>query len=106
MAKWMMFDCKVLNVVDGDTLDVEFDVGFNIKFKARVRLADINTPEKGQPDYTEAAAFVFDRVTAGMYAYVWKLDKYGRYIVRLFLPDGTSLNQLLIEHGLAKPYKE
>ena len=37
--------CKVTRVVDGDTIDVDVDLGFNIWHKARVRLAGIDTPE-------------------------------------------------------------
>lgn len=40
-----IYDCKVLNVVDGDTIDIELDLGFNIKVKERVRLIGVDTPE-------------------------------------------------------------
>jgi micrococcal nuclease len=36
---------KVTGVVDGDTIDVELDLGFNISYSQRVRLAGIDTPE-------------------------------------------------------------
>jgi micrococcal nuclease len=36
---------KVTKVVDGDTIDVDIDLGFNISFAQRVRLAGIDTPE-------------------------------------------------------------
>ena len=36
---------KVLKVVDGDTIDVDIDLGFDISFTSRVRLAGIDTPE-------------------------------------------------------------
>jgi micrococcal nuclease len=36
---------KVNNVVDGDTIDVDIDLGFDISFSSRVRLAGIDTPE-------------------------------------------------------------
>jgi len=36
---------KVTNVVDGDTIDVDIDLGFDISFSSRVRLAGIDTPE-------------------------------------------------------------
>ena len=43
-----MFDyrCKLLRVVDGDTIDVNLDLGFNVWHKARVRMLGIDTPEK------------------------------------------------------------
>ncbi len=36
---------KVNNIVDGDTIDVDIDLGFDISFSSRVRLAGIDTPE-------------------------------------------------------------
>lgn len=43
-----MFEYKALitNVVDGDTFDMDIDLGFNIHIHERVRLLDIDTPEK------------------------------------------------------------
>jgi micrococcal nuclease len=52
-----IYNCKVLNVVDGDTIDVEIDLGFNIKIKARVRLLGLDTPEVFGPK-AEAAGIV------------------------------------------------
>lgn len=40
-----VYQCKVVKVVDGDTLDLEIDLGFNIKIKERVRLLGVDTPE-------------------------------------------------------------
>lgn len=40
------YKAKVVNVVDGDTMDLEVDLGFRIYHKIRVRLLGINTPEK------------------------------------------------------------
>ena len=44
---------KVTNVVDGDTIDVEIDLGFDISFSSRVRLAGIDTPESRTTDKAE-----------------------------------------------------
>lgn len=44
---------KVTNVVDGDTIDVEIDLGFDISFSSRVRLAGIDTPESRTKDLAE-----------------------------------------------------
>jgi micrococcal nuclease len=40
-----VYECKIINVVDGDTIDIELDLGFNIKMKERVRLLGLDTPE-------------------------------------------------------------
>ena len=39
------YSCKVLKVVDGDTLDLEIDLGFNVRIKERIRLYGVDTPE-------------------------------------------------------------
>ena len=41
---------QVRNVVDGDTIDVDIDLGFDISFSSRVRLAGIDTPESSTTD--------------------------------------------------------
>ena len=46
---------KVTGVVDGDTIDVELDLGFNISYSQRVRLAGIDTPESRTTDKKEKA---------------------------------------------------
>ena len=46
---------QVTNVVDGDTIDVVIDLGFDISFTSRVRLAGIDTPESRTKDLAEKA---------------------------------------------------
>jgi micrococcal nuclease len=46
---------KVNNIVDGDTIDVDIDLGFDISFSSRVRLAGIDTPESRTTDKVEKA---------------------------------------------------
>ena len=43
---------KVSKVVDGDTIDVDIDLGFDISFSSRVRLAGIDTPESRTATFT------------------------------------------------------
>jgi len=44
---------KVVKIVDGDTIDVMIDLGFDIKYKSRVRLFGIDTPESRTRDLVE-----------------------------------------------------
>jgi micrococcal nuclease len=46
---------KVHKVVDGDTIDVDIDLGFSVSFFSRVRLAGIDTPESRTTDAKEKA---------------------------------------------------
>lgn len=50
------YGAKVLNVVDGDTLDLMIDLGFNIHHKIRVRLFGVNTPESRTKDLKEKSS--------------------------------------------------
>ena len=48
------YRAKLVRCVDGDTADLEVDLGFNLTAKIRGRLTGVNTPERGQADYREA----------------------------------------------------
>tara|TARA_R100000808_G_scaffold15950_1_gene36343 strand:- start:4401 stop:4844 length:444 start_codon:yes stop_codon:yes gene_type:complete len=104
---------EVVRVVDGDTVDVIFDLGFSLFKKERVRLAGIDTPESRTRNLEEKEMGLKakDRV-------VYKLDsaeqiicqtekegKYGRILGWLYL-DGQQLsfNQELIDDGFAWKY--
>jgi len=107
---------KVLKVVDGDTIDVDIDLGFNISYYQRVRLAGIDTPESRTTDKEEKilGLEVKDRVkhlidnAKTVVIRTEKPDsseKYGRILGWLYL-DGaeTSVNHALIADGFAWAY--
>lgn len=107
---------KVNNVVDGDTIDVEIDLGFDISFSSRVRLAGIDTPESRTKDKTEktlgleAKEYVKSKIKDAKEVVIKteKMDsseKYGRILGWLFL-DGSkvSVNEQMILDGYAWGY--
>ena len=47
------YNAKCIKVVDGDTIDAEIDLGFDIKVTKRIRLAGINAPESRTRDLVE-----------------------------------------------------
>lgn len=57
-----IYKCEIIKVIDGDTLDIIIDLGFNINIKERVRLSGIDTPEvfghNASSDGREAKEFV------------------------------------------------
>lgn len=103
----MIFNCNVLKWVDGDTVDLDVDMGFSIWSKQRIRLSGIDTPEKGEENYTEATNKAKEIAPIGIAAVLFShgKDKYGRYIGELKV-NNVIVNEALIESGLAKPYKE
>jgi micrococcal nuclease len=107
---------KVLKVVDGDTIDVDIDLGFSISYSQRVRLAGIDTPESRTTDKAEKVLGleVKDRLKKAIDAatnIVIKTEKpdssekYGRILGWVFLDDNkVSINQTLIDEGYAWGY--
>jgi len=102
-----MFDynAKVVHIVDGDTMDVEVDVGFHMTAKVRVRLVGVDTPEVYGPNACEegreASAFVKQLLPLGQEVLLTtqKAGKYGRWLAILVMPDGRCVNDILIEKG-------
>ncbi len=105
----------VVRIVDGDTLDVVFDLGFDILKRERVRVAGIDTPEKRTRDETEKKYGIeatvwmeshLRSVITGDATLVIRTEKdrsagkYGRLLGWLYLDDDTvSLNEKIIEEG-------
>ena len=107
---------KVTNVVDGDTIDVEIDLGFDISFSSRVRLAGIDTPESRTKDKIEKALgleakeYVKSKIKDAKEVVIKteKMDsseKYGRILGWLYLDGSTvSVNEQMIADGYAWGY--
>jgi len=107
---------KLYKVVDGDTIDVDIDLGFNISFFQRVRLAGIDTPESRTKDILEKklGLEVKEKLTellknaTNIVIKTEKPDsteKYGRILGWIFVDDSkTSINELLIKQGYAWNY--
>lgn len=107
---------KVTKIVDGDTIDVDIDLGFDISFSSRVRLAGIDTPESRTADKMEKAlgleakAYLKHEIEAAKSVVIKteKMDsseKYGRILGWVYL-DGSekSLNEKMISDGYAWSY--
>jgi micrococcal nuclease len=107
---------KVTKVVDGDTIDVDIDLGFDISFSSRVRLAGIDTPESRTLDKMEKAlgleakAYLKSQIDSAKTIVIKtekmnSSEKYGRILGWLFL-DGSniSMNEKMIEDGHAWGY--
>ena len=107
---------KVEGVVDGDTIDVLIDLGFDILFASRVRLAGIDTPESRTKDLAEkklgleAKEYLKYKLkdSKSVKIKTEKMDsseKYGRILGWLFIDDRTvSINEQMIADGHAWGY--
>jgi micrococcal nuclease len=107
---------KITGVVDGDTIDVEIDLGFNVSFSQRVRLAGIDTPESRTKDKFEKSLGIESKEylksklkdAALVVIKTEKPDsseKYGRILGWLYVDGDTiSINDHMIEDGYAWGY--
>lgn len=107
---------KITGVVDGDTIDVDIDLGFNVSFSQRVRLAGIDTPESRTADKfektlgLEAKEYLKTKVKDAKEIIIKtekpdSSEKYGRILGWLFI-DGAkiSINEQMIKDGYAWGY--
>ncbi len=108
------YNCTVERVVDGDTIDVVLDLGFDILYKSRVRLYGIDTPESRTRDKDEkargkmAGAFLEEAIEDGEKVIIQtKLKdsrgKFGRILGDVVV-DGININQLMVKCHLAVAY--
>ncbi len=104
------YNVEILRIVDGDTVDVRVDLGFNVWHKCRVRLVGINVPESRTRDLEEKSR--------GLAAKQWLIDKlefkevemqshgvgkYGRVLGELYV-NKVNINKLMVKEGHAEEY--
>ena len=111
---------KIDRVLDGDTIDVTIDLGFELYKKERVRIAGVDTPEKRTRNLEEKALgldatdWLKDKLEGAISgdddlvirtALVGGVGKYGRLLGWCYIGDSTvSLNEQMIEEGYAHAY--
>ena len=111
---------EINRVLDGDTIDVTIDLGFDLYKKERVRVAGVDTPEKRTRDLEEkelgidATNWLKEKLEGAIEGdddlvirteLVGGVGKYGRLLGWLYIGDGdVSLNEQMIEEGYAFPY--
>ena len=111
---------EINRVVDGDTIDVTIDLGFDLFKKERVRVAGVDTPEKRTRDLEEKALGIdatnwikdkFEGAITGdddlviRTELVGGMGKYGRLLGWLYIGDSNvSLNEQMIDEGYAWAY--
>lgn len=102
---------RIMRVVDGDTVDLEIDLGFYLKSTLRFRLLGCDSPERHEAGWAECTAFTREWLTAGfpngLRAITYKSDDFGRWLAIVRNSAGESLsdgmNKLMAEHGWTSP---
>lgn len=106
--------CTIIKVVDGDTVTVDIDLGFNIVLKNQeIRLLGIDTPESRTSNEQEKKQGLLskqklkEKLPEGTKQRIKtekdELDKYGR-VLGVFPLENSSVNQWLIDNNYAVPY--
>ena len=104
------YNAHVLKVVDGDTIDVNLDLGFEIWHKVRVRLSGIDTPESRTRNKAEkvlgkaASARLKELCDEKILLESLGKGKYGRVLGIPHTLDGKNICSILIKEGHAVEY--
>lgn len=112
------YNCIVNRIVDGDTVDIDIDLGFNIMLTGeRVRIMGIDTPESRTADQVEkifglAAKERLKSLLGKKAVLKTQIDKdgddlkgkFGRILGDFIAPDGRLVTEIMIEEGHAVPY--
>lgn len=112
LAELYHYKSKVVNIVDGDTIDVDLDLGFSTHYIERFRLYGIDAWEKSGDERIKgllAKTRVVELIPPGTEIITKTIKdakgKYGRYLGDIYMLDNPmSINQILLEEGHATPY--
>ena len=108
------YKAKLIKVIDGDTIDAEIDLGFDVFVKKRVRLYQIDAPETRTRDKKEkilgkqAKKRLLEILNLNKGIFVLKsygIGKFGRCLGEIFV-NNASVNKILLNEGHAAEYKE
>jgi len=106
------YNCEVKRVVDGDTVDVVIDLGFDIAYSSRVRLFGIDTPESRTRDKDEKARgliskdFLKSYLDKGGVVIRTRKDKKGKFgrVLGEMVVEDININELMIKEHHAVKY--
>lgn len=111
------YRAKILKVIDGDTVEIDIDLGFNVILsRQKIRLVGIDTPESRTSNLEEKARGLLSKkklsekllVGASVIIETFKPDtnddKYGRILAVFVLEDGTNVNNWMVENNYAVAY--
>ena len=105
------YEAKVIRVVDGDTVDLDIDLGFHTRVIKRIRLSFINAPERHTDLGKRSKDFLLKSIPEGSKVIIKtqldSTDKYGRVVGEIFAPDQiSSINKLMVDGGFAEYYNK
>ena len=98
---------KIVKIIDGDTIDVIIDLGFEVQKRVRCRLDSVDAPAITTPEGKKAKEFLVEKLPINETVTVVsnKYDKYGRSVAMVYYND-VNINQLLLDNNHAVVYKK
>ena len=111
------YKCRINKVLDGDTVEIDLDLGFNIILaNQKVRMLGVDTPESRTANKEEKPRGLLskkklqEKLPVGSWVKITTHksdnndDKFDRILGEFILEDGTNVNKWLIENNYAVPY--
>lgn len=103
---------QVVKVVDGDTFDMQIDLGMDVSILKRIRMAGINAPEMGEAPRGENAKQFLNKMVGGKNVIIKtaadNTDRYGRILATVFTVDGATnmnnVNDVMVKSNQAVIY--
>lgn len=107
------YSVQIIQVVDGDTLKLDVDLGFHLHLRATFRLARINAPELLSVAGVQAKHYLMAQLSqaTAMKIFSQRSEKYGRWLCEFYFQTENSkgqwlnLNSLMLSAGHALPYR-
>lgn len=120
ISSLFIYKCKLIRVIDGDTIEALIDLGFDTWTMRTIRLINIDTPEIRTKDLTEKkfgliakeevisilSKTINDENEIYFYLQSIDYDSWGRCLGIVETIDGVNLNEYLLENGFAEEYKD
>jgi len=109
-GKRYWYRAVLVRVVDGDTIDVLVDLGFDVQTSQRLRLLGIDAPEtRGKSKVEGKASTRALKALLEEQPYLIiksrKRGKYGRYLADIYIPEyEISVNDWMVQQGHARKY--
>lgn len=110
------YQAIITNIVDGDTFDMDIDLGFNIHIHERVRLLDVDTPEKFGEE--KILGLIVKKYAEENFLYedviiksekndeAADTDSFGRWLVKVIMRDGREISEIYNSLGINKIYSD
>lgn len=100
------YAATVTKVIDGDTVDLDVDLGLRTHVQTRFRLSGIDAPERATEAGKTTKAWLVERIEGKQVEITTHKDateKYGRWMAAIFL-GGVNVNMEMVDKGLARYY--